>query len=146
MPSVLSKLRRSPGPAPIIFQQAFGKDKEFFSMLNADKALSRDFANAMGAMTRHNKIDWFDYFPVQERILEGAVADKPLLVDMGGSYGSELLSFKRRFPYAVVEGSLVLQDLPATIENIKELDQSIVRMAHDLFSPQPVKGNTDIDN
>ncbi|KAL2869142.1 S-adenosyl-L-methionine-dependent methyltransferase [Aspergillus lucknowensis] len=81
---------------------------------------------------------WVDWFPVQEQLLEGAIANRPLIVDVGGGRGHDLVGFKERFPLAV--GKLVLEDLPSVIEDIQDLDDDIQKVKHDFFKPQPVKG------
>lgn len=96
--------------------------------------------NAFMAGSLETRKDWFDLFPVDEIILDGAqkdATDSTLLVDIGGGEGHDIEAFHKRFPDA--EGSLVLQDLPETIDNIKTLDSSIVRQKHNFFEEQPVK-------
>ncbi|KAJ5887223.1 hypothetical protein N7504_011270 [Penicillium tannophilum] len=81
---------------------------------------------------------WADWFPVQEQLLDGALDDRPLLVDVAGGRGHDLAGFKERFPMGA--GKLVLEDLPSVIEDIQTLDSDIQRVKHDIFTPQPVKG------
>jgi hypothetical protein len=81
---------------------------------------------------------WADWFPVQEQLLDGALDNHPLLVDVGGNRGHELVGFKEKFPLG--PGKLVLEDLPSVIEDIQNLDSDIQRVKHDFFNPQPVKG------
>ncbi|OJZ88481.1 hypothetical protein ASPFODRAFT_44168 [Aspergillus luchuensis CBS 106.47] len=88
--------------------------------------------------TRANTPHWADWFPVQERILDGALTDRPLLVDIGGGRGHDLAGFKDRFPS--VTGKLILEDLPPVIEDIQDLSKDIRRIKHDFFTPQPIKG------
>ncbi|PYH64193.1 S-adenosyl-L-methionine-dependent methyltransferase [Aspergillus vadensis CBS 113365] len=88
--------------------------------------------------TRANTPHWADWFPVQERILDGALTDRPLLVDIGGGRGHDLAGFKDRFPS--VTGKLILEDLPPVIEDIQDLSKDIRRIKHDFFIPQPIKG------
>lgn len=88
--------------------------------------------------SRANRPHWADFFPVQEQLLDGAVPDRPLVVDIGGGRGHDLTGFKQRF--SEVKGTLVLEDLPAVIDDIKSLDPEIKKLKHDFFTPQPVKG------
>ena len=60
-----------------------------------------------------------------------------LLVDVGGGRGHDILCFRNKFPG---RGRLVLEDLPAVIDDIKELDAGIERVKYDFFTPQIVKG------
>lgn len=85
-----------------------------------------------------NTAHWADWFPVQERLLDGVVAESPLLVDVGGGRGHELVGFKERFPSAT--GQLVLEDLPSVLDGIRSLDGDIQKVNHDFFKPQPIKG------
>ncbi len=62
-------------------------------------------------------------------------------MDIGGSLGHDLRSFKVRHPSK--SGRLILQDLPHVIENAKQnpdLYPAIEKMPYDLFTPQPIKG------
>lgn len=82
---------------------------------------------------------WSEFFPVQERLLDGvAINDRPLLVDVGGGRGHDLLGFKHRFPYH--PGRLILEELPSVINDARALDKDIEKVEHDFFRAQPVKG------
>ena len=82
---------------------------------------------------------WLDWFPVQEELLQGVPAGEntPLIVDIGGGRGQDLIAFTQRFPGA--NGRLVLQDLPRVIGSNSRL-AGIEQMEHDFFTPQPVHG------
>ncbi|KAE8153614.1 S-adenosyl-L-methionine-dependent methyltransferase, partial [Aspergillus avenaceus] len=101
--------------------------------------------NAFMQGQRADRVFWADWFPVQERILDGAdkSADGPLLVDIGGGLGHDLLGFKERFPDA--PGRLILEDLPEVVEDGKATlgleAAGIDAVSHDFFAEeQPVKG------
>ena len=83
-----------------------------------------------------------DFYPVQTSLIRGARidADAVLLVDVGGSLGHDLVEFRRKHPRA--PGRLVLQDLPAVVEQVKEIEDGIESMAHDFFTDQPIKGTS----
>ena len=136
MPEVLRDCRRNPRGKPIIFKRAFGEDQTAFSYLGSNPSSLADFNNLMAGQ-RYGRKDWFDFFPVQEKLLHD-FRGGPLLVDVGGSEGYELQCFKETFPSA--KGDLFLQDLPVVIDRIQNLDSDIIRMKHDFFTPQPVKG------
>ncbi|KAL4799609.1 S-adenosyl-L-methionine-dependent methyltransferase [Aspergillus venezuelensis] len=92
---------------------------------------------------RANRVHWGDWFPVQERILDGADQDpnRALNVDIGGGRGHDLMLLKRKFPNA--KGKLVLEDLPSIIDEAQaELDEhDIEGVKYDfLKGPNPVKG------
>lgn len=105
-------------------------------------ALTR-FNNFMEGQ-RANRVHWGDWFPIQERILDGADGSNPeraLLVDIGGGRGHDLMLFQQKFPHA--PGKLVLEDLPSVIdEAAAELNQcGIEGVKYDFFKePNPVKG------
>lgn len=89
---------------------------------------------------RDRTAHWAQWFPVQTQLLDGAVADRPLLVDVGGGRGHDILGFKELFPST--SGRLVLEDLPSVIEDIQSLDGGIRRVKHDFFKPQSVQGRS----
>lgn len=62
---------------------------------------------------------------------------RPLVVDVGG--GAGYTSRKIRELCAGIKGSVVLQDRGEVVADAEEVD-GVVRMAHDFFAEQPVKG------
>ena len=93
----------------------------------------------MSAHAKDRGESWFHHFPVQEKL---AVEERtaPLIVDVGGSKGHDLVKFKQCYPS--LQGRLILQDLPEVIEEAKALGNldGIEAMAYDFFQPQPIKG------
>ena len=89
--------------------------------------------NTMGARKY-----WVDWYPVQERILDGVSLDTstPLIVDVGGGKGHDLIAFNAKFP----GHKLVLQDLQPVIDNVLDLDKTIRTDVYDFFTEQPLKG------
>jgi hypothetical protein len=82
---------------------------------------------------------WNDYYPVKEGIIDhfdGANSDT-MFVDIAGGRGHEVSQLRASFPDA--PGRFVLEDLPAVIGDIKELDSRIERIAYDFFTAQPVE-------
>lgn len=69
--------------------------------------------------------------------------DAALVVDVGGSYGDVLQMILEACP-RIPAGRMVLQDRVSVIEEVKKLDTPALRgvrkMAHDFFTPQPLKG------
>ncbi|RDW67178.1 uncharacterized protein DSM5745_09044 [Aspergillus mulundensis] len=123
-----------------LVQLAFNTDMTMFEYIASVPALMQDFnlfmGNTMGARGY-----WVDWYPVQNRILDGAKQDNALIVDVGGGKGHDLVAFNEKFPGA---GRLVLQDLAAVTDAL-ELDDlgskgAIEKVAYDFFTEQPVKG------
>jgi hypothetical protein len=128
---------QSPSMNPIVFKKAFGEEYNAFSWMGAHPEDLEHF-NGMMTAQRHQRRNWYDLYPVQEKLIDGADLETPLLVDIGGASGYELATFKERFPNA--QGELVLEDLPQTIDSITNLDSSIRRVKYDFFTEQPVQG------
>ena len=70
--------------------------------------------------------------------MEDKEQSSPLLVDIGGGMGHEMVAFRRAHPQ--IPGKLVVQDIPVVINSIKELPNGIEAMPHDFFAPQPIRG------
>lgn len=82
-----------------------------------------------------------DFFPVQERLIDGAKDDKDaaFMVDVGGGAGHDLVKFSER--YDEFPGHLILQDIPSVIDPIvDQVPAGIRATVHDFLEPQPVKG------
>ena len=81
-----------------------------------------------------------DFYPVEDRLGKGMSTDEDavLLVDVGGGLGHDLQEFQRKHPE--LPGRLVLEDQPAVIAGTTDIHKSIEPMAHDFFTPQPIKG------
>ena len=141
MPGVLAKNGFANPSGPSIFQGAFGPDSDCFKHLAANPESLEDFHKLMAGQ-RHHRVDWYEFVPVREILLENSdtKAADVLLVDVGGAHGSELVGFHKEFPEAT--GRLILQDLPSTIESIRpgELPDDIETMKYDFFTAQPVQG------
>ncbi|KAF7192918.1 O-methyltransferase asqD [Pseudocercospora fuligena] len=83
---------------------------------------------------------WVDWFPVQEQLLAGYDGQSPLLVDLGGGKGHDILSFANNFPSA--PDQLILQDIEPALATISvsDRDPRITYMAQDFFAPNQVVG------
>ncbi|KAI0157909.1 putative O-methyltransferase [Hypoxylon sp. FL1284] len=117
-------------------QYAFQTKLNAFQLLATMPEVQRDFNMFMGN-TMGARIYWVDWFPVKERLLDGATKDSALLVDVGGGKGHDIMVFHDRCPN---QGTLVLQDLAAVTDSTRDLDPSIQLMTHDFFTAQPIKG------
>ena len=96
--------------------------------------------NAFMTGQRADRKQWFDFFDIDDILLNGAHngPDATLLVDIGGGEGHDIAEFYRRRPDA--PGRLVLQDLPPVIDSIQDLTSKVERQKYDFFTPQPIKG------
>ena len=88
-----------------------------------------------------NRALWVDWFPVQERLIDGFVGgeENVLFIDMAGGLGQDLKAFQAKFPAA--PGRLILQDQAHVLEEA-DVGGEIERIPFDLFKPQPIQGMT----
>ena len=123
------------------YQYAYDTELNFFAYLQANPPYGEQFNYHMGGY-RQGRPAWMDagFYPVKENLIDGFdnSQDSALLVDIGGSIGHDLQEFHRKHPDA--PGRLVLQDLPAVIGQIVQLDEKVERMEYDFYTEQPVKG------
>ena len=89
---------------------------------------------------RDGRVDWLDFYPFEERIVHGFQNknDAVLMVDIGGGLGHVIESVLDKHPG--LEGRCILQDLSETIKQSQPSKAGMEAMAHDFFSPQPIKG------
>ncbi|OBT65222.1 hypothetical protein VE03_04786 [Pseudogymnoascus sp. 23342-1-I1] len=119
---------------------AYKTDMDLFAWLQSE-GCGTQFNDLMICYQMGRK-SWMsaDIYPVQEHLINGAIDDSeaPFLVDIGGNIGHNLVTFKTCYPH--FPGKLILQDLPSVIQQIKDLDHSIIRMEHNFNNEQPVIG------
>ena len=89
---------------------------------------------------RQGKSSWCDkdFYPVIERISRKARSEDPLLVDVGGGLGHDLLELRTKHPE--LTGRLILQDRPSVLQQVESPAGDIELVDHDFFTPQPIKG------
>ncbi|KAI1121727.1 putative O-methyltransferase [Nemania abortiva] len=122
-------------PRDGLIQYTFQTKLSTFQFLCSKPEIMRDFNIFMGH-TMGARDYWVEWYPVREQLLDGSVQELPLLVDVGGGKGHDLLAFNKKYPTG---GRLVLQDLAAVIESIGDIDP-IEPMKYDFFTEQPVHG------
>lgn len=135
-----SGYRAPENPNDGFVQYAHGTKHDVFSyMANSRPDCLQDFNLIMGH-TMGGRAFWYDWFPVQDGVIDGTKDGDVQLVDLGGGKGHDLQAFRERFPTA--KGKLVLQDLPQALDGIVEgtLDVSIQRMHQDFFEPNKIRG------
>ncbi|KAF2462855.1 O-methyltransferase [Lindgomyces ingoldianus] len=126
---------RSPGDAfngP--WQYAECTDNHYFNWLSARPRLQNAFNIVMGIQRKGRGDEWFQFYPVEEKLRVKSATD-PLLVDIGGGVGHDIIRFRQCFP--TLTGQLILEDLPLVIEAAVDLPNGITAIGHDFFQPQP---------
>ncbi|KKY14875.1 putative sterigmatocystin 8-o-methyltransferase [Phaeomoniella chlamydospora] len=131
---------RDPLDSP--FQLWFNTKEHMFEWIHKRPELMQEFNKFMGAYSLSRK-RWMEpgCVPIDEVLANDASKDPDsvFLVDVGGGNGHDLMHFQKNYPD--ISGRLILQDLPGTIETAKDkLTPGIEAMAHDFFTPQPIKG------
>lgn len=123
-------------PKDGVMQYAFQTKLPTFQFFSSIPEVLKDFNTFMGN-TMGTRSYWLDWFPIQERLLDGMTPDSVLLVDVGGGRGHDIVAFHEKYPR---RGRLVLEDLSAVTETTEELDPAIERITYNFFTPQPVEG------
>ncbi|KAF7712281.1 Demethylsterigmatocystin 6-O-methyltransferase [Penicillium ucsense] len=121
------------------FQLAKDTSLDYFQWLGQHPSLAKDFQQWM-TLKQRSTPNWVDWFDVQATILDGLRTrpDEVLLVDVGAGEGHYIHAFNEKFPAA--PGRRVLQDLPQVVSDLKDAPKHTELMAHNFFTPQPVKG------
>jgi hypothetical protein len=123
-------------------QFAFDTPLESYIFWQTKPAFADNFNTFMAGKLGATKTgqSWEDVYPVKENIINAfdpKISDV-LFVDIAGGRGHEVAQIKANYPGA--PGRFILEDLPAVIDDVKELDASIERIKYNFFEPQPVKG------
>lgn len=90
-------------------------------------------------MTAKNTIyaqRWFEVVPVHEVLRQPLTRESPLIVDVGGNVGHDLIALKSAYPD--LQGKLILEDLAGPIA-AATLPPGIEKIEYDFFTPQSVK-------
>jgi len=130
-------------PGQTAFQLGLKTDKPYFEWLQEHPENRSHFNNFMAGKAL-SRARWMDpgSVPVNEMLIEGTSTDNDtvFMVDIGGGYGQDIEMFKKQYPD--VPGRLILQDMNTTIEGCRDklAAQGIEAMAHDFFTPQPIRG------
>lgn len=111
----------------------------YFAWLEKNPEVHKAFDLTMGIpRLSFGKEEWFDFFPVEDKLFKDTSDTEVLLVDVGGGRGHDLEAFHQKFP--ACPGRLILQDQPSVIDAITPVPSDIELLDHDFFSPQPIKG------
>ena len=108
-----------------------------FHFYQESRVEGESFNQVMGGVMA-NQSGWLEIFP-HGTLLSTAKPDGPLLVDVGGNIGHDLDRFYQVHPET---GSrLYLEDLDEVV-SLSKCSALVNKIAHDFFTPQPIKGNT----
>lgn len=104
---------------------------EFFDQSPSDR---HDFDEYMSAR-RKSFEEWHEVFPIASALGPGAKRDRNsvFLVDVGGNQGHDVVSLHKTHPD--LPGRLILQDLPAMIERVREASPKQSRPCRMTFLP-----------
>ncbi|KAI1654256.1 S-adenosyl-L-methionine-dependent methyltransferase [Daldinia decipiens] len=127
-------------PAKGIIQATHGFEEPLFTWFTRPEAKETwDNANTFFEGDRGSSPSWVSWFPVKEKLLEGYNKDLPVLVDVGGGRGHDVVEFYKRFPD--VEGELILQDQQLVLDSsVADLPATVKKYPVDFFKEAPVKG------
>lgn len=122
-----------------LFQYVENTEESMWSLMSK-KHEETDESYIHMASRRANLPAWVDWFPVQERIIDGFDNEKEgiLLVDVAGGRGHDLEYFHEKFPST--PGRLIFEDLPHVLDGLTP-SSGIECQAIDLFELQPVTGS-----
>lgn len=95
--------------------------------------------NAFMEGVRGSRPSWTTWYPIQERLIDGAAVEDGgvLFVDVAGGRGVDIAELRGRFPDA--KGRLILQDRPEVLQDVTGLE-GVEKVDIDFFQGQPVQG------
>lgn len=96
--------------------------------------MSTAFNETMALQKTGEEETFVSSYPVAER-LSNDDTERVLFVDVGGGVGHQLVKFQKRAKE--LKGKFVVEDLPAVLEEAKDLPGDFVKVGHDFFQPQP---------
>lgn len=101
--------------------------------------LAQAFNATMELQKGQDDAAFIETYPAQER-LKIDDAERVLFVDVGGNLGHQARKFHEKYPS--LPGKLIVEDLPQVVDKAVDLPESITKVGHDFFTPQPdiVKG------
>ena len=117
-------------------QYAMNTKLHSFELMATRPKLQHAFNTVMTIARTNRGQEWYEFFPVETK-LRVQSDSHPVLIDIGGGLGHDLIAFKQKHP--ILPGKLIIQDLPIVIDSVKDLPSGISAMKHDFFAEQPVK-------
>ncbi|KAI0388871.1 S-adenosyl-L-methionine-dependent methyltransferase [Xylariaceae sp. FL0594] len=129
-------------PMEGLFHAAFHTDMAVFPWFALPENKERwDDANTFFEGDRGSRASWVTWFPVKEKLLDGRDRDStaPVLVDVAGGRGHDLMEFLDQFPEE--PGPFVLQDQQPVLDSaLGSLPDKVRTQAFDFFKEAPVGG------
>ncbi|KUJ10141.1 S-adenosyl-L-methionine-dependent methyltransferase [Mollisia scopiformis] len=124
-------------------QYAFHTPLESYAYWNTMPEFADNFNTFMAGKLGATKTgqSWEKMYPVKSNIIDAfdqKIGDT-MFVDIAGGRGHEVAQLKIDYPNA--PGRFILQDLPAVIDDVKDLHSGIERMKFNFFDPQPIRGS-----
>ncbi|KAI1378730.1 S-adenosyl-L-methionine-dependent methyltransferase [Hypoxylon crocopeplum] len=122
------------------FQNAFRTDIPIFPWMALPQNKEHwDDANTFFEGDRGSRPSWVTWFPVEEKLLSGKIDDRaPLLVDVAGGRGHDLMEFLDQFPNQT--GKFILQDQQQVLDSATNLPPAVEKRAINFFTEAPVQG------
>ncbi|KAI6091657.1 putative O-methyltransferase [Hypoxylon rubiginosum] len=122
------------------YHESFPEGLPFFERGLSNPIYQESWSGFMTAWAKY-KIPWPQFYDTAS-LIEGAdLSDgKPLVVDIGGHHGVDLLTLPGKHP-DLSAGSLILQDLPGVVSGLDLGTDKVKVMGHDFFEPQPIHGS-----
>ncbi|XXH05561.1 hypothetical protein Hte_011993 [Hypoxylon texense] len=122
------------------FQKGHGIDIPIFQWLALPKNKERwEAANTYFEGDRGSRPSWVTWFPVEDELLSGKIdGQAPLLVDVAGGRGHDLVEFIHQFPS--MTGRYVLQDQQQVLDSATNLPPVVEKRAIDFFNEAPIEG------
>ncbi|KAK1700490.1 S-adenosyl-L-methionine-dependent methyltransferase [Colletotrichum godetiae] len=121
-----------------ILRKSTGHSGDLWSYLSENPKIGEMF-NIVQKASTNKEPPWMDMYP-HRNLVDGSDPSLPLLVDIGGGIGHDLLRFYKAYPN---EGSrLYLEDLQSVISDAEEkalLPDTVKKVEYSFFEPQPVK-------
>ena len=121
-------------PTDTPFQRAFKTDQVPFKWVQGHPMKMKHFGHWM-ATQRQGMPNWLETYPIEAECKVSCA--KVLFVDVGGGIGHQAIALRTTYPQ--LQGRVILQDLPEVLQHAATVE-GVEHMAHNFFSPQPVKG------
>lgn len=119
------------------FHRAFDTEKQFFLWFQEQEEMISHFHPHLTAFK--SPVLWTSVVPLGE-MLQGADADKPLFVDVGGGHGFQCEAFRNATAERFPSGRVINQDLPETLSEAPHYD-GVEMMVQDFYEEQQIKGS-----